>query len=109
MLYVVAWIPPQVLRLPQQVLSTAEPSPLSLAIFLVQLSKAAVGYTLRGKVMGETDNMAAGQEQAPSFEVTDNIPASFLNGSGHWPERASQLGSFTCLAHMTIPTSVPQA
>lgn len=42
--YIVAGIPPQALRLPQQVLLTAEPSPPSLAVFLVQLSMVALGY-----------------------------------------------------------------
>lgn len=65
--YIVAGIPPQALRLPQQVLLTAEPSPSSLAVFLVQLSMVPLGYKLCGKVTGEMDGVVAGPRIGSMF------------------------------------------
>lgn len=78
-------IPAQLFIFVWQVLLTTEPSPQPFrSIFLVQLSTAALGYELCGMLKGKREDMAAGQQQAPRLEVTDNTAAGSLTGSQYW-------------------------
>lgn len=71
-------IPAQGFILAQQVFVVTKPSPQSF----VYLSSAGIPQlhwvVLCGIVMGEMDNVAAGQNQTPNFKVIGNILVSFF-------------------------------